>query len=158
MVPFVRCRPSTRRLQRVEGDVMEKKPDFSGDWVLDRQASTLSPGADGVQSAIWHIEHREPAFRHKAAFTTASTPIEYEYELQSDGREVVGIEHGVRSVSSLRWEGQALVVRFETQLPDAATVISFQYELLDAGRRLRATEQVRGTDHDQDNIWMFERR
>jgi hypothetical protein len=36
--------------------------------------------------------------------------------------------------------------------------ISFRYELLDAGRRLRATEQVRGTDHDQDNIWMFERR
>jgi hypothetical protein len=22
----------------------------------------------------------------------------------------------------------------------------------------RATEQLRGTDHDQDNIWMFERR
>jgi hypothetical protein len=36
--------------------------------------------------------------------------------------------------------------------------IAFRYELLDAGRRLRATEQVRGSDHDQDNTWMFERR
>ena len=41
---------------------------------------------------------------------------------------------------------------------DAGPEISFRYELLDAGWRLRATEQVRGTDHDQDNIWIFERR
>ena len=134
------------------------KPDFSGEWILNRQASTLSPGADAVQSAAWHIEHREPTFRHKAAFMTESNPIEYEYELLSDGREVVGTQQGARTVSSLRWEGNALVITFRTQLSDIETVISFQYELIDAGRRLQATEQVRRTDHDQDNIWMFERR
>jgi hypothetical protein len=36
--------------------------------------------------------------------------------------------------------------------------VSFRFELLDAGRRLRAAEALRGTDHDQDNVWIFERR
>lgn len=136
----------------------QERPDFSGEWILNRQASTLSPGADAVQSGVWRIEHREPTFRHKAAFVTGSNPIEYEYELLSDGREVVGTQQGARTVSSLRWEGNALVVTWRTQRSDGEMAISFRYELLDAGRRLRATEQVRGTDHDQDNIWIFERR
>jgi hypothetical protein len=133
-------------------------PDFSGEWILNREASSLSPGAGAVRSGVWRIEHREPAFRHKAAFATESHPIEYEYEMLSDGREVVGTEHGARLVSSLRWEGGALVFTCRTQHPGGEMAISFQYELLDAGRRLQATEQVRGTDHDQDNIWVFERR
>src|SRR5207247_8167468 len=90
----------------------QEEPDFSGEWIFNRQASLLSPGADAVQSGVWRIEHREPTFRHKAAFATESHPIEYEYELLSDGREVVGTEPGARTVSSLRWEGHALVVRF----------------------------------------------
>jgi len=35
--------------------------------------------------------------------------------------------------------------------------ISFWYELQDAGRRLRATEQLRGAGREQDNIWVFDR-
>ena len=131
----------------------QEKPDFSGEWILNRQASTLSPGADGVQSGIWRIEHREPTFRHQAAFVTHSNPIEYEYELRSDGPEIFGAQG-----ASLRRDANILVVRFRTQRADGEMNISFRYELLDAGRRLRASEQVRGTDHDQNNIWIFDRR
>ena len=51
------------------------KPDFSGEWILNREASSLSPGADAMQSATLQIDHREPTFRYKgglvgyAAFT-----------------------------------------------------------------------------------------
>lgn len=140
-----------------ETSMTGRKPDFSGEWILNRQTSTLSPGADAVQSGVWRIEHREPTFRHKAAFVTESNPLEYEYELLSDGREVVSTHQGGRTVSSLRWEGNILMVTFRTERSDGEMEISFRYELLDTGQRLRATEQVRGTDHDQDNIWIFER-
>lgn len=139
-------------------EIAQERPDFSGEWILNRQASTLSPGADAVQSAVWRIEHREPTFRHTASFVTESNPIQWEYELLSDGREVVSTEQGATTVSSLTWDGNALVVTWRTQRSDGEMKISFRYELLDAGRRLRAMEQVRGTDHDQDNVWVFERR
>jgi hypothetical protein len=48
---------------------------------------------------------------------------------------------------------------FENQLPDYPDmVVSFRYELVDEGSRLRAAEQVRGVPWAQDNVWIFERR
>ena len=81
-----------------------------------------------------------------------------EMDPRRDGREAVATHPGGRTVSSLRWEEDALVVTMRTERSDGAMEISFRYELLDAGQRLRATERLRGTDHDQDNVWMFERR
>ena len=39
----------------------QTKPDFSGEWIMNRQASTLSPAASSIQSGHVSIEHREPA-------------------------------------------------------------------------------------------------
>jgi len=134
------------------------KPDFSGEWLLNREASTLSPGADGVRSAVWHIEHREPTFRIKASFETSSEPIHFEFELRSDGPDVVSGEPESTPGSRLHWDGEALVVTMRIEHPGGLMTIVFRYELEDEGRRLRAAEQLRGTDHDQDNVWMFDRR
>ena len=123
----------------------QARPDFSGEWILNRPACTLSPGADTAQSAVWRIEHREPTFRHKAVFVMDSGPREYEYELQSD---VPG--------SGLRWDDDVLVATFTNPLPEGEMTISFRYELIDAGRRLRASEQVRGVPWAQDNVWVFD--
>jgi hypothetical protein len=39
----------------------QHKPDFSGEWKLNIQASTLSPIVEvGVRSGTLHIEHIEP--------------------------------------------------------------------------------------------------
>ena len=138
--------------------VAQEKPDFSGEWTLNRQASTLSPGAAAVESGVVRIEHRDPTFRYKATFISASGPLQYEYELQSDGRDVGATENGVTTLANLRWEGQALVARWRVQRPDGETRISFRHELIDSGRRLRAVEQLRGAGQEQDNVWIFDRR
>ena len=137
---------------------MQEKPDFSGEWILNRQASTLSKGAEAFQSGVWRIQHREPTFRHEAVFVAEGGSREYQYELRSDGRDVESVHEGSRTVSRLQWDGDALVVTFQTRHADGEMTVSFRYELIDAGRRLRAVEQLRGTDHDQDNIWIFDRR
>src|SRR6266516_3357525 len=143
--------------------VAQEKPNFSGEWILNRQASTVSVLANAVQSGVVRIEHRDPAFRYKAAFVTDSGPLQYgpwphEYELRSDGREVGFIQQGTTTVSSLRWQGEALVATWRIQRVDGELRVSSRYELIDTGRRLRAVEQVRGGLQDQDNIWMFDRR
>src|SRR5690349_5813010 len=87
-----------------------EKPDFSGEWILNRQTSTVSSLAKPVQSGAVRIEHRDPVFRYKAAFMSENGPLQYgplpyEYELRSDGREVGFIQQGLTTLSSLRWEG-----------------------------------------------------
>ena len=126
------------------------KPDFSGEWILDRQASTLSSGAAAVQSGVARIDHREPIFRSQLRMVADGKPVEYAYEGLSDGREVA--EEG--AVNRLCWDGDALVFTGR----DAQWTISFRYELLEERRRLRAVEQIRGGGRDQDNVWVFERR
>jgi len=127
--------------------ITEKKPDFSGEWVLDRTACTLSSGADGVQTSEWRIEHREPSFRLKATAASAAGPVNYEFELSTQ-----------QEGSGLRWDGDALVASFQVPTPDGELKISFRYELLDGGRRLRAVEVLRGPGRQQDNTWIFDRR
>src|SRR5262249_39557136 len=132
----------------------QAKPNFSGEWILNRQASTLSPGAAAWQSAVVQIQHRDPTFRYNATFVSANGPLQFGYELQSDGREVGMVQDGVTTLSSLRWEGDALVNRSRVQRPDGEIRISSRYELIDGGRRLRSVEQVRGSGEPQDNTWI----
>jgi hypothetical protein len=137
----------------------QQKPDFSGEWTLNRQASTLSPiVAPAAQSGVLRIEHHEPRFTAHQTIVLDGKPFESKFELLSDGREVATTDdRGPRIVSTLRWDGDALVVMWRIQGPDAEVTISFRYELQDGGHRLRAAEELRGGGRDQDNVWVFER-
>jgi hypothetical protein len=136
---------------------VDQKPDFSGEYTLNRQASTLSPGgAATVLSAVLRIEHREPVFRCQASFVFEGQTFDFSLERVSDGREVVGQEKEGQIVSSLHWEGNALVLIDRTTGPDFEVTMSWRYEWLEG--RLRAVERIRGGGRDQDNIWVFERQ
>jgi hypothetical protein len=129
--------------------------DFSGEWILNRPASTLSPGADAMTSGGCYIDHRDPVFHMKAAFAAEGEPIEWEFTLDiDDGADAA---QGADS-PGLRWDGDALVATFRVPRPDGEMTIVFRYELVDEGKRLRAVERLRGSDHDQDNVWIFDRR
>ena len=138
--------------------IAQQKPDFSGEWTLNRQASALSPiVAPVAQSGVLRIEHHEPKFTAHQTIVLDGKPFESHFELLSDGREVVADAGGRRIVSTLRWDGGALLFTSRIQGPNGELTISFRYELQDGGRRLQATEQVRGGGRDQDNLWVFER-
>ena len=137
---------------------IQNKPDFTGEWSLDRQACSLSPGADAMQSGIVRIEHRDPTLRYKGTFTSAGGEVKTEFELLSDGKEVVNSDHEMTIVSRLRWDGDILEASWHIQRSAGEMKISFRYELLDGGKRLRAVEQLRSSGHNQDNVWIFERR
>src|SRR6266513_635468 len=90
--------------------IAPQKPDFSGEWKLNRQASTLSPGADTAQSGVLRIEHHELRFAGQQTIVLNGKPVESKFELLSDGREVSTTDdRGRQIVSSLRWDGDALV-------------------------------------------------
>ena len=59
------------------------KPDFSGEYVLNRGTSTLSAaGAVNVQSASLRIKHDEPNFSCMGKFAFANAkPVEWAFEL-----------------------------------------------------------------------------
>ena len=131
------------------------KPNFSGDYVLDRPSSVLTAGAAAIVSAVLRIEHDDPGFRCSAKFTSAIDAVEFTFERFTDGRESPVSAH---ERSRCYWHHDALIYEDRMGRGDAAMVMTWRYELLNDERRLRATERIRGSGRDQDNVWEFERR
>jgi hypothetical protein len=116
------------------------KPDFSGEWNLNVGDSALSPVvAPVVESGFVRIEHCEPTIAVHLSITMAGKPFDVRFERTTN------------------WDGEALLFIDKTDTPDGGLTISFRYELEDSGRRLRATEQLRGAGREQDNVWVLDR-
>ena len=134
--------------------MLRQKPDFSGKWILNRQASTLSPGADAMRTGVVRIEHRDPKFRYQGEFVSDTGTVQPQFELMAEEeRDAAGAQQEMRSGASLQWEGDALVFTYAA----GDLNIRFRYELIDGGRRLRAVEQLRASGRSQDNTWIFDR-
>jgi hypothetical protein len=117
-----------------------RKPDFSGEWILNVEACALSPVvAPAVQSGSARIDHREPTVSVHLHFTMNGEPVDVRFERPSN------------------WNGDALAFTDTVQTPNGDLTISFRYELQNSGHRLRAAEQLRGAGREQDNVWVFDR-
>jgi len=117
-----------------------RKPDFTGDWTLNLPASRLSPAiAPVVEGGFAHIEHNEPMVSVHLSITMDGTPFDVRFE-----RESV-------------WDDDALDFTDRMPTPNGEMMISFRYEILNSGKRLRATEVLRAPDREQDNVWVFDR-
>jgi hypothetical protein len=137
----------------------QPRPDFSGEWQLNRSASTLPPPVSSVESGIVRIEHREPSFTFHRTYVIGGTPREGSYTITTDGREVAAAgQQGAATVSTLRWDGAALVLAGRIKGPGFEATNDVRYELLDSGRRLRATERGRSPFGDHDAVWIYDRR
>ena len=130
----------------------QQKPDFSGEWILNREASTLSPGADTIRTAVVRIVHRDPMFRYESEYVSDTGTMRPQFELMSE-EPAPGPGPEMTSGASLRWDADALVFTYI----EGDLNISFRYELLDAGHRLRAVERLRTSERTQDNVWIFDR-
>ena len=131
------------------------KPNFSGEYALDRQSSLLSAGAGAIVSAVLRMEHDDPRIRCSARFASAADAVEFTFERHTDGRETALSAH---ETSRCYWQEDALISEDRMGSGDAAMVMTWRYELVDQGRRLRAMEQIRGAGRDQESVWEFERQ
>jgi len=150
----VRGRP-TRAQGVAVASVAPMKPNFSGEYALDRATSVLSTHAAAIVSAVLRVAHDEPRFHCSARFASADDAVEFAFDRFTDGRETGA---GAGESSRCHWDHDALVTEDRMGSREAATVMTWRYELRDGGRRLRATERIVGAGRDQDNVWEFERQ
>jgi hypothetical protein len=77
-----------------------KKPDFSGQWEIDKEKSTRP---DVVSETI---DHKEP----KVVITSTPTNGDsFTIRLTTDGKEILNIVGGREMTAQTRWEGDKLV-------------------------------------------------
>ena len=136
----------------------QPRPDFSGEWTLDRSASSLQGDMAAVEGGVLRVQHREPSFTFSRTFIIKTQPIETSFDIQTDGREIARSNGGLTSRSRLEWQGNSLLLTVLIDAPRGIVSNVVRYELLDDGRLLRAVEDVGGAAPTHHNIWMFVRR
>ena len=72
----------------------QARPDFSGEWVLNRQDSTLPPPVSSVERGVVRIDRREPSFTFHRTCVIGGAPREARFTRATDGREVTETEQG----------------------------------------------------------------
>ena len=137
----------------------QARPDFSGEWVLNRQGSTLPPPVSNVESGVVRIEHREPSFTFHRTYVMAGTPREAGFTRRTDGAETSETgPQGLTIVSTLCWDGTALVLAMRIKGSGFEATNDVRYELVEGGRRLRAAERGRSPQGNHDAVWIYDRR
>ena len=136
----------------------QPRPDFSGEWTLDRSASSLQGDMAAVEGGVLRIQHREPSFEFSRTFIIKTQPIETSFDIQTDGREIARSNRGLTSRSRLEWQGNSLLLTVLIDAPRGIVSNVVRYELLDDGRTLRAVEDDGGAAPTHHNVWMFVRR
>jgi len=76
------------------GAAVQARPDFSGEWVLNRQKSTLPPPVANVERGVVRIDHREPSFTFHRTYVIGGAPREARFARATDGRVVTETEQG----------------------------------------------------------------
>jgi hypothetical protein len=136
----------------------QQRPDFSGDWKLNRQASVLQAESAVVESGAVRIVHREPAFQFSRSFTVNGRAMTTDYEIATDGRETRRSQGPASSRSRLEWQGSSLLLTALIDTPRGEVSNIARYELLDGGRTLRVIEDLGGAAPVHHNIWIFDRQ
>ncbi len=137
----------------------QQKPDFSGDWVLNKARTRLQfPDITAIDRGSMEIEREGTAFKFKRVFVIGLEKDIFSYELTADGKETTTKEGKRRIVSKSYWDGDALVYDTKIDAPggDATNVV--HYRLIEGGQVLEAEEHFRGPKHQHDNVWIFDRK
>lgn len=138
-----------------EPESPQAHPDFSGKWTLDLSRCHLAEHFSDVTAGVVRIEHREPSFLFRRAFTQSGEATTVAFKLTTDGKEVEGIEDGMPTRQNLTWSGNVLVFVTIYRAPRGEARNTVRYSIQDGGRTLRAEESFRGPRLSYDNIWVF---
>lgn len=133
----------------------EARPDFSGVWKLNLQASHLEiPAPD---SGVFRVEHKDPVFHLSRTFIKGGQEDTWTIDLITNGTEVVQEEKTETFRGRLSWKESDLVLDSTITVGSRTAVNTVTYHLSNEGRTLTTTESFRGPRLKYDNIWVFDK-
>ena len=138
-------------------DEPERKPSFTGTWILDLTKSDLE--IRSPESSTFVISHSEPSWKLDRTHIYRGKPNNLVMELRTDGSpKTVEIGHA-QTESTLVWEGDSLILRWQesrNSLPTRNGEV--RYSLRDGAETLVAEERMTGKRVSYHNIWVFARQ
>ena len=135
-----------------------ERPNFSGEWVLNKERCTLPATVMvSLSAGSITIDHRDPMFKCRRTFTVWGKAVNNEYDLLSNGVEDERDEPNGKAFLRLVWDGDVLVQTTRVVTPSGEALDTLRYRLQEGGTVLEVAEDYRSPLTNAVNVWIFEK-
>ena len=111
------------------------KANFSGDWRLNVSKSEFGQ-MPAPNSMTQKIAHEAPRLKVAAKSSSERGDFEYQFNFTTDGKECANEIRGNPSRSTLKWDGDALVIESKSRFGDSEFTIRDKWTLSADGKTL----------------------
>jgi hypothetical protein len=137
--------------------IAQAKPNFSGEWKMNVAKSDFGP-MPAPTSAVQKVNHNEPEL--KVARTQVSERGEFTTEsaYTTDGKECVNKTRMGESKSTLKWDGDVLVIESKMDFQGSPVTITEKWNLSADGKVLTLDRHFSSAQGEGDTKTVFEKQ
>ena len=134
------------------------KPNFTGTWTFNPQASSLEIPAPSAST--FNIKHGEPHFHLSRTHVFNGKSDTWSIDLVTDGKhEVVERNSHYTARTRMYWQGRSLVLDMKMQTNDGESASNLvKYSLAADGTTLVALERYHDSTEKHLNKWVFDKK
>lgn len=137
--------------------VAQAKPDFSGEWKLDVAKSDFGP-MPAPQSMVQKITHQEPNLKVVSTQVSERGEFTSERNYTTDGKECVNKMRNNEVKSTLKWDGDTLVIDSKMEFQGNPISTSERWSLSGDGKILTVKMHFSSSQGEGDTTRLFNKQ
>lgn len=133
------------------------KPNFAGDWKMNASKSEF--GQFPAPSAMTQkVTHEDPSLKVASKMSTDNGDMEFESTYTTDGRECTNQFGPNPMKSTLKWDGDTLVIDTKGQFGDNDFTLQDKWDLSTDGKTLTLRRHWASSRGEMDQKIVFEKQ
>jgi hypothetical protein len=133
------------------------KPNFTGDWKLNTAKSDFGP-MPPPSSMTEKITHDDPKLKVAISQSTDRGDFDFEVNYTTDGKECTNEFRGNEMKSTLKWEGDTLVVDTKGRFGDNDVTMQDKWKLSGDGKTLTVSRHFSSSMGEADQTLVLEKQ
>ncbi len=137
--------------------IAQAKPDFSGRWKMNASQSDFGAIAPPT-SLVLQIAHNDPDLKVITTQAGEMGDFKIEFSYTTDGRECVNRVGEIERKSTVRWEGDRLIIESRMDLGGNAVTVIETWNLSEDGKTLTSTRLLKGPEGETNVKTVLEKQ
>ncbi len=135
----------------------QAKPDFTGDWKLDAAKSDFGQ-MPAPQSMVQKVTHSEPNLKVVSTQVSSRGEFTSERNYTTDGKECVNKMRNTEVKSTLKWDGDTLVINSKFSFQDNEITTTERWSLSGDGKVLTVKSHFSSPQGEGDSTRVLVRQ
>jgi len=137
--------------------VAQAKPNFSGRWKMNASRSDFGAIA-APTSLVQQVTHNDPDLKVVTTQVGEMGDFTLEYSYTTDGKECVNKFRDIERKSTVKWEGDTLVIESRMDVGGNAVTVIEKWSLSEDGKTLTSNRLLKGPEGETNVKTVLEKQ